>query len=325
MNKERFLTTAGAALLALAAQAAGPVRAQAPDPCRGTAVLTIEAGEPDADFNGRLVRVELDGTGRRVLFERASDVYPQDDGSLFVKSRTSRSGHDLFYIAPGGARDAARIAAAFDFVDAAIGPDGRRAALVARTGPALEWEIEIVGLRASSAAPLHVALPAGVRPERLRWPRRSAGAADPAGGGEMPVLIGTRDGRSVRFGLAGMTASPRWDDLPGYAGSEADDFVLNKSQTLSVRGLEADGSPAIRVEYAWWHGATDEIVTIPGLELVSYEWACGHRSVFILGRKDGLLTALTVDLAGKKVLTALKGAREPVKLLKTGPLLPRVP
>lgn len=319
MIKDLIPTIARVALLAFAAGAAGPALAQSTDPCRGTAVLTIEAGKPDANFNGRLVRVPLDGTGRQVLFEAASDVYPQEDGSLFVKSRTSRSGHDLFYIAPGGTGAAARIAAAFDFVDAAIGPDGRRAALVARPGPALGWEIEIVGVPASSGGALRLALPAGVRPERLRWPRRSEGAADPSGGGQMPVLVGTRDGTPVRFGLADLSGSPRWDELPGYAGAEADDFLLNKSQTLSVRGLEGDGSPAIRVEYVWWHGATDEIATIPGLELVSYEWACGHRSVFVLGRKDGLLTALTVDLAGKKVLTALAGVQGPVKLLRVEP------
>lgn len=314
MKRLRLPAIACGTIFALAS--AGPAPSQAPDPCRAAGVLTIEAGEPDANLNGRLVRVSLDGTGRRVLFEGASDVYPQDDGSLFVKSRTSRSGHDLFYIAPGGTRAAAPVAAAFDFVDAVVGPDGRRAALVARTGPALEWEIEIVGIPASSAAALRAALPAGVRPERLLWPRRAAGATDPSGGGQMPVFVGTRDGTSVRFGLAGMTGSPRWNDLPDYAGSEADDFLLNKSQTLSVREIAVDGGPAIRVEYAWWHGATDEIATIPGLELVSYEWACGHRSVFVLGRKDGLLTALTVDLAGKKVRTVLAGVRPPVKLLK---------
>lgn len=300
---------------------AGPVpldAGQAPDPCRGAAVLTIEPLASDANLNGRLVRVPLDGTGRQVVFEGASDVYPQDDGSLFVKRRTSRSGHELFRIAPGETRDAARVAAAFDFVAAAVGPDGRRAALVVRTGPTLAWEIEIIRLAGPAAAAVRAGLPDGVRPQGLRWPRRSGGAADPSGAGEMPVLIGTRGGDAVRFGLAGLDGAPRWEELPAYAASEDDSFVLNKSQTLSVRQVEEDGRPAIRVEYAWWHGAVEEIATVPGLELVSYDWACAHGSLFVLGRRDDALTALIVDLAGKKVRTVLAGASGPVKLLKIG-------
>lgn len=315
MKRTIFLLIASIMIAGPAPTKAG----QAPDPCRGAAVLTIEPLASDANLNGRLVRVPLEGTGRQVLFEGASDVYPQDDGSLFAKRRTSRSGHDLFYIASGGTRDAARIAAAFDFVAAAVGPDGRRAVFVVRTGPTLAWEIGIVRLAGPAADIVRAGLPDGVRPQGLRWPRRPAGAADPSGAGEMPVLIGTRGGDTVRFGLADIDGVPRWEELPSYAGDEDDSFVLNKSQTLSVREVETDGRPAIRVEYAWWHGATEEIVTVPGLELVSYEWACAHRSLFVLGRQDDSRTALVVDLAGKKVRTVLAGANGPVKLLKTGP------
>ena len=311
MRRSFFLLIGPVVGLALTLGAAG----QTPDPCRGVAVLTIETDAPDANFNGRLVKVPLDGTGREVLFEAASDVYPQPNGSVFIKSRTSRSGHDLFYAAAGKAPGARPVAAAFDFVAAATAPDGGRAALAVRTGPELAWTIEIMELPPAGREPRRTAPPEGVRPRDLRW------RTD--GGPPQLVLLGTREGKPVSFGLIGTDEVPRWEELPAYVAADGEQFILNKSQSLDVGPIEKDGGPAIRVASAWWHGEIDEIVTIPGQALVSYEWACGRQILFVLGRRDDLFSAFIVDLRGRKVRTVLAGARGPVKLYRPGPAAAR--
>jgi len=277
--------------------------------------LTIEDGENDPDLNGRLVRLALDGTNREVLLDRVSDAYPQDDGSFFAKRRTSRSGHELLYAAPGRAREARIVGAAFDFVDAAVSPDGRLAAAIARTGPELAWEIVLVPLPPGAGPPRRIGIPEGLRPADLRWP------AVPQGGleGQPLVLVGDREGKELRFGLLALEAEPRWEGLPSYAASDEWDFVLSKSHSLAVYETDIEGRPSVRIEYVWWNRAPEEIATIRDMKLEGRQWVCGREFVFIAGRTDEGYTAATVDLDTGEVLVAAAGERQPVKLLCAPP------
>ena len=284
-------------------------------------VLTVEGGERDPNFNGRLVQLSLVGTNREVLLEGVCDFYPQPDGSLFAKRRTSRSGHELLYAAPGTTGGGARaVAAAFDFADAVTSADGKRGAAVARTGPELAWELVVVPLApAASFGPRRVALPEGLRPEELRW-RRDGDPDDlSAGQGHPLVLIGKLEGRPARFGLADLDGEPRWESLPAYVASEEWDFVLSKSHSLGVGEIEADGKPAVRVEYVWWNRGPEEIATIPDLKLESYRWAGRRDQLFITGHREDGRAAFLVDLDTGEVLTAVTGARHPVKLFAVPP------
>jgi len=277
--------------------------------------LTIEGGENDPNLNGRLVRLALNGTNREVLLGGISDAYPQEDGSFFAKRRTSRSGHELLYAAPGRAREANVVAAAFDFVDVAVSPDGHLAAAIARTGPELAWAIIFIPLPPAAGALRRVGIPEGLRPAHLRWP------AVPQGGVEAQplVLIGDRDGKELRFGLLDLEADPRWESLPSYVASEEWDFVLSKSHSLAVYGTDVEDRPAVRVEYVWWNRAPEEIATIRDLKLEGRQWVCGREFVFITGRADEGYTAATVDIDTGEVLTAVAGARNPVKLFCAPP------
>jgi len=277
--------------------------------------LTIEGGENDPNLNGRLVRLALNGTNREVLLGGISDAYPQEDGSFFAKRRTSRSGHELLYAAPGRAREANVVAAAFDFVDVAVSPDGHLAAAIARTGPELAWAIIFIPLPPAAGALRRVGIPEGLRPAHLRWP------AVPQGGVEAQplVLIGDQEGKELRFGLLNLEADPRWESLPSYVASEEWDFVLSKSHSLAVYGTDVEDRPAVRVEYVWWNRAPEEIATIRDLKLEGRQWVCGREFVFITGRADEGYTAATVDIDTGEVLTAVAGARNPVKLFCAPP------
>lgn len=283
--------------------------------------LALERDEADPDLNGRLAQFSLIGTNREVLLEGVGDFYPQDDGSLFVKRRTSRSGHVLLYAAPGKTSQATVVASSFDFVDAVVSPDQKLGAAVARTGPELAWELILVPLPPARADLRRVILPEGLRPEVLRWRSDEGNGAERAssGEGQLLVLIGSRDGKRVRYGLAGLDASPHWDGLPSYVASDDWDFVLSKSHSLSVYETELEGGPAVRVEYVWWNRPPEEIATIRGLKLDDFQWASGRGFVFITGRRDGGHAAMTVDIHSGEVLTAVTGARDPVKLFKAPP------
>ena len=277
--------------------------------------LAIEGGEDEPNLNGILVSYSLDGKVREVLFEGVSDVYPQRDGSLVAKRRTSRSEHLLLYAAPGKLGQPAVFAEAFDFADAAVGPGGRRAAAIVRMSAAPAWELLIAALPPGTSVPRRVALPEGVEPAGVRW--RLEGDPDDvsSGDGHPIVLIGSREDKPVRFGLADLDGKPRWEGLPAYVESEAHDFILSKSHSLGVEQTEIEGRPAVRVAYFWWHGAVEDIAIFKGMILDGYRWACGRAAVFITGREGDGYTAKTVMLRGGRVLTAVSGASRPVKLL----------
>jgi hypothetical protein len=270
--------------------------------------LTREGGEDDPNLNGRLVQCSLIGTNREVLLDGVGDFYPQDDGSLFVKRRTSRSGHDLLFAAPGRTGQAAVVASSFDFTDAVVSPDRKVGAAIARTGPELAWELILLALPPARADLRRVKIPEGLRPETLRW-RSDA----------LLVLIGSRDGKPARYGLAALEASPYWEGQPAYVASDDWDFVLSKSHSLAVYETELEGGPAVRVEYVWWNRPPEEIATIPGLKLDGFQWAGGRGFVFITGRGADGHAAMIVDIHSGEVLTAVTGAREPVKLFKAPP------
>jgi hypothetical protein len=79
---------------------------------------------------------------------------------------------------------------------------------------------------------------------------------------------------------------------------------------LSVYG-RADGGPAVRVEYVWWKRPPEEIATIRGLNRRLPMAAAAV--VFITGREGDGHAARTVDIHSGEVLTAVTGARDPVK------------
>ena len=288
--------------------------------CVGSFALAVEGGEDDANLNGVLVRYALDGSGRTVLLDGVTDVYPQADGAIVAKRRTSRSAHVLLFAAQGNEARAAVFAAAFDFADAAVAPDGRRAALVAKRDATPSWELLIAGLGGGTGAasvPRCLALPAGLTPEAVRW-RRDGDPDDVSDGKGHPIVAAGKDadGRPVRFGLADIDgASPRWDGLPAYVESEAHDFILSKSHSLGAEQIDKDGRPAVRVAYYWWHGAVEDIAVLDGMTLDGYRWACRREALFVTGREGDGYTARTVVLRGGKVLTAVRGASRPVKLL----------
>jgi hypothetical protein len=283
--------------------------------------LVLEREDADPNLNGRLVQCSLIGTNREVLLEGVSDFYPQDDGSLFAKRRTSRSGHDLLYAAPERTREAAVVASSFDFVDAVAGPGRKLGAAIARTGPELAWELLLIPLPPVRAEIRRVKIPEGLRPETLRWRSDAGSGAEPVSPdeGRLLVLIGSRDGKPARYGLSGLDASPRWEGLPSYVASDDWDFVLSKSHSLSVYETEREGGPAVRVEYVWWNRPPEEIATIRGLKLDGFQWAGGRGFVFITGREGDGHAAMTVDIHSGEVLTAVTGAREPVKLFQAPP------
>ncbi len=277
--------------------------------------LTVEDAEGDPNLNGRLIQCSLTGTNRSILLEGVEEIYPQENGSLFATRRTSRSGHDLLYAAPGrAAAGAARVAAAFDFLDAVVSPDGTLGAAIARTGPETAWQLALVSLPGPQSQSRRFDMPEGVKPERVRW----------VDGETWPqiVLIGQRDGKLVRFGVKPLDASPRWESLPSYVASDEWDFVLSKSHSLAIYEMDLQGRPAVKVEYVWWNREPEEIATIPGLKLDDFRWAAGREFVFICGRTDAGHAGLTVDIDTGEVVTAVTGASRPVKLFKAPPRAP---
>jgi len=141
--------------------------------------LYIESIPEEPNLNGNLVQVSLAGTNPRVLLAEVSDFWPQPDGGLLAKRRTSRSGHDLLYRPADPDTETLRLGGALDYAAAAVNPEKTHWAALHRPRLGADWELVTAPLAEGNAeTPLlenetadvkHYALPADTRPEGLWW------------------------------------------------------------------------------------------------------------------------------------------------------------
>ncbi|MEN6305729.1 MAG: hypothetical protein ABFD96_23595, partial [Armatimonadia bacterium] len=269
----------------------GPVSA------RQFSALYIDPIENEPNMNGNLVQVALAGDNPRVVMELVSDFRPQPDGSIIAKRRTSRSGHELWYLAPGKYGQPVQLAGAMDFVDAAVSVDGTRWAAISRPRLGMGWEL-ISGPAGQKAEGEPVALPDGM-PRRVYMHLTSP-----------VVLIEQRDGARRYYELAEDHFRPI-DFVP----PELEELVLNKSETLVIDAATEAGKPVTRVIYRWFTGDDNLRAAIPGFEAT--EWSFSpHREYLLLSGKSGDTSrAYTVHLRTGEVLETVAEAHGPVRLL----------
>jgi hypothetical protein len=264
--------------------------------------LYIEAIPDEPNMNGNLVQVSLVGTNPRTLLREVSDVWPQPDGGLLAKRRTSRSGHELLFLAPQPEAEVVRLAGAMDFVAAATNSAATQWAAVIRPRLGAGWELTIGALATPEQQDRQgFQLPDGARPLGLWWDQ------------EQPVVLMTLNDKAAYYQLAGDEGG--WDKLGWYDPPGAGDFVLSKSETLTVETVEVDGKPVTQVSRVWFTGDAHPMARIAGLAMSEAVLSSGQRFLLVTGRQDDKLRAYTVDIATGEVLpTTPEGIRGPVKL-----------
>lgn len=298
MNRIRALGTVVLTGLSLiAALALSPqVQARTAEQAPRFSLGYIRPDRSDPNLNGDLVRVSLRGDHPQVLLHAISGFTPFANGAVMAVRRTSRSGHDLLFLAADRVDQPIKLASAFAFGTLVLSPDGKHWAALVRTGVGSGWSL-MRGDIGSTEAPRVIELPARVARPQLWW--------DAIG----LLLQLDRD----RFEMAVDAAQWRVTTRSPADGLE---FVLNKSQTLTVEGVESSGKPSVKIAKRWFTGSEDPVATLAGLRLTGFELSPDKRFLLVTGRVGDESRAVVVDVPTGEVIEALKGVEGQVRLLE---------
>lgn len=266
-------------------------------------VLYIAELPGDPNLNGNLMQVSLAGTNPTLLLSGVNDYYPQDNGSVIAKRRTSRSGHQLLYLAPGQAKTAKVIQSAFDVTEAAVNSDGTQWAAGRRLMVGAAWEFAWGGLDDDPRQARTVALPTSTRLLHVYWHLPN------------PVVAMDSEQGPRYWELDLAAASPSWTEKRGFFAPEKEQWLLNKSQSLVVKTEEVDGKPVTRVIKEWFTGDEDVVATIENFQLQEAAVTPGHGYALLSGIREEARQSLAVNLRTGEVLSTVGDSDGPVRLL----------
>lgn len=264
----------------------------------------------EPNLNGDLYQCSLLGTNSRRLFSGVSDYYPQDNGGVIVKRRSSRSHHELLYLKAGDKAKAMMLHSAFDVGEAAINGAQEKWAGFVRPMMGAAWSIAVAGIGGSAADTQTLPLPDGVSPGRIAW------------SGDMIMILSSKDDQKICFEISPNAAKPEWKRVAAHLFPGLTSFSLNKSEVLSIDQVTENGKPCVEVSRLWFTGDRDLVARISDIELLGYAFHEG-RYAFIWGKRADVSASYTIDIATGEIIPGYKGNSQNIKLFKCPP--PRSP
>ncbi len=267
--------------------------------------LFLEEIPDEPNLNGRLIQTSLVGTNPRVVLAGVNDFAPQRDGSLLAIRRTSRSGHDLLYLAPGEEGPGSRLYSTFAVVHPILNSDGTRWAALERPHVGGGWVLVTNSLKASPETARRFTLPEGTRPGDLVW----------AEGG--PVLRVAASDTKRFWQLTDLEGEGTWKELKVFASPEGRDLMLNKSESLQV--VQMPDGQKVQVARVWFNGDTRVLATVPEMQMTEFSYPPSPDFVVISGRWQDEPRALAVDVHTGQVLSLPAGHHGPTRLWMAPP------
>lgn len=258
----------------------------------GASMLFIEPLENEPNMNGDLYQCSLLGTNSVKLATGAAEAYPQAKGAVLFTRRTSRSGFALLLVNASAPEKPVGLGAAFSFGAAALNEKQDTWAAYARTQVGGGWAVQVARIGAK-ADPLIVPLPAGVQPGQIAWVNGKVMIKMMKG--EMPIA----------YNLDPAAAAPAWAPAAAHTFPGMDEYLLNKSESLSIDQVKKDGKPAVEVAGVWFTGDRNVLATIPGLTLRGEDLL--GRFAVVWGELNGAPALFTVNIATGEVISGLHG------------------
>jgi hypothetical protein len=283
----------------------------------GASAVYLEKIPDEPNMNGNVVQVSLAGANPRLVLESVNSYWTQPDGSIIGARRTSRSGFNLLYRAPGLEADPIVLSSAFDFGEAAVSADGKRWVAYSRARVGSGWQVSWGEVKAATTPdPVDVltgggnrlALPDNTSPDRLYWHLTN------------PVAIVHEGSNWQPYELILNAAKPEWRKFQGFFPPPTEEFMLNKSETLVVK-LEknAEGQPVTRIVKQWFTGDEKPVCVIADFTPGKTSITPGKRFLVLSGQRGDQMLGFTVDLSTGEVLETVKVTEGPVRLLLAAP------
>ena len=262
-------------------------------------MLYVKPVQNEPNLNGDLYQCSLLGTNNVRILSGVTDYYPQENGMVIVKQRTSRSGHELLYVKADGSVKANTLQSAFDFGEAAFNKSQDKWAGFVRPAVGSAWTIVVADIRKDSASPQTLSLPDGAKPGRIAW------------SGDMLMILVPKGERTVCLETSPKASTLEWKEVSSHVFPGLTDFMLNKSETLEISQVTNDGKQSVEVARVWFTGDRNVIAKISGLTLREYDLIGPYA--FILGEKDSKPIVYIVDISTGETIPSLSGISRDVK------------
>lgn len=279
-----------------------------PLPLWSSSMLYLMSVADEPNFNGDLYQCSLLGTNSVRLATEVTAFYPQDNGVVIIKRRTSRSTHELLFINANEVDKPTMLQGAFDFGDATMNSAQNAWAAFVRPSLGSIWNIEVGHVRQAGAKILTLPLPEGVQPGRIAW------------SGDKLLILEQKGERMRCFEALPAADKPEWKAVGANVFPGLKSYMLNKSESLEITGIKEQEKTRVEVASVWFTGDRTVIATINGLSLGGYDLLTlrGYnyletRFVFIWGEMNGKQAAYTVDCATGEVIPAFHGACREIK------------
>lgn len=266
----------------------GSVRYGGPRRSWRYSALWLQPVPDEPNLNGNLVQLSLAGTNPEVVLDLVQDYRAMVDGSILATRRTSRSGHELLYLAPGARRTPKALASAFAFAAPTLDSRGRSWAAFVRLHVGGPWTLVMNPLDADPGKATELEVPPG-RPTALYWD------------GNWPVVALDQEGTVRHY----ERRDGAWAEMASFADPAETELMMNKSERLALRTEQVDGQPVTRVLSVWFTGDERVLASVPGLEARDMTVSPGFEFVVLSG--EG--AACAVDLSTGEVMPLPAPAR----------------
>ncbi|MCE5219023.1 hypothetical protein LLH03_18565 [bacterium] len=273
---------------------------------QGSALYLAEPAQPDGDLNQDLYQISLAGTNPTLLLPYVSSFYPQADGSIIADRRTSRSGFDLLYLAPGQVSKERKLTSAFAFGAAVVSPESKLWYGFIRQGLGAIWTLQATSLTDPKATPQVYELPELARPGRL---------IVEDGRFYSDLYIGDKH---AWYRFDPRNAAAGWEHLGSYWPPDPFSLVLSKSQSLSAEVTRDGDKPVTEIVELWFTGQEDPVAKIGNFEYKGMARMLG-RFALLWGGGEGDMKAYTVDLRTGEVIECIPGSAKRVQPFLAAP------
>lgn len=272
--------------------------------------LYVQPVENEPNLNGNLMQIALVGACPELLLEGVTEFFPQAGGAILATRRTSRSGFELVYLAPGQRGEGQRLGGGFYIGKAVLSPDGKQWAAIYRWMVGAGWGLLRGKLDGKPEDAVGVPLPDGADWKQLFWT------------GDNPVIVVKDGDKSLWQQLVGEGEEATWEALDSYDPPMPPSLLFSKSTHLEVSEVEVDGVPAVKLSEVWWTGDRETVIRqIPNLKLRDFQVTEDLGYALINGETpDGEGRTYTVAMCGGELLETLMEGGGHMVLVEMPPL-----
>lgn len=275
-----------------------------PSSLKLASMLFIKPNPDDANLNGDLYQCSALGTNPVRMLSEVSDFYPQWNGIIVAKRRTSRSGHDLLYMNADHPGSAVTLYSAMDFGEVSVSVPGTEWAGFVRPQVGASWTLVVAPVDKKNAPSMSVPLPDGVQPGQIEWT-----------GGYLTVLV-RKGEKPLCYRISPGDENPHWEQVGVDEFPNQPPYVISKSQTLEV--VQTKGAkPGVEVVVVWFNGKRDVLAKIDGVTMRGFGMVYSFLTIW--GEKNGQPAVYTVDTVFEEVIRAAPGLPRDVKPFRFPP------